>query len=168
MSIGYDTYKDFLIKLLNNSKFSFGEEVILSCALFGSVARGEAKTHSDVDLLVIHKQVEFDPVKRFVDILLDLRKEKEYLQLIEKGIYPEPNVIFVTPEEISHKPLILLDIMDHGLILLDEDGFLASKLKKLKEKLAEMGAEKIVLKDGSWAWDLKPDWKPGEVIEMVL
>ncbi len=168
MGIGYDTYKDFLEKLLSNLRSSFGEEVILACALFGSVARGEAKAHSDVDLLVIHKQVAFNPVKRFVETLLDLRKEKEYLQLIEKGIYPEPSVIFVTPEEISHKPLILLDIMDHGLILLDEGGFLAIKLKKLKERLAEMGAEKIVLKDGSWAWDLKPNWKPGEIIEVIL
>ncbi|HEX3034367.1 MAG TPA: nucleotidyltransferase domain-containing protein [Thermodesulfobacteriota bacterium] len=168
MSIGYDTYKDFLEKLLGSLKSNFGEGVIIACALFGSVARGEAKIHSDIDLLVVHEQVKFDPAKRFVDTLLETRKEKEYLQLIEKGIYPEPSIIFVTPEEISHRPLILLDIMDHGLILLDENGFLAGKLKKLKEKLTEMGAEKIILKDGSWAWDLKPDWRPGEVIEIVL
>ena len=122
----------------------------------------------DIALLLIHKPVEFDPAKRFVEVTLGLREEREYLELVKKGIYPEPSPIFMTPEEVSRRPLILLDIMDHGLVLLDEGAFLACNLKKLKEKLEEMGAEKIILKDGSWAWDFKPDWKAGEVIEILL
>ena len=29
-----------------------------------------------------------------------------------------------------------------------------------------MGAKRIGLDDGSWYWDLKPDYKPYEVIEL--
>jgi len=61
-----------------------------------------------------------------------------------------------------------LDIMDHGLILKDERGFLRDLIQRFKERLREMGAKKIIHKDGSWAWDLKPDWRPGEVIEVIL
>ena len=46
--------------------------------------------------------------------------------------------------------------------------FLQGKLKQLRKELDELRAEKILLEDGSWAWDLKPDWKPSEVIEIVL
>lgn len=168
MALGYKNYRVFLEKLCRGIEVAFGEGVLLSLALFGSVARREAKPESDLDLLAIHKPVDFDPIKRFVDVLLGLRKEKEYQRLLNKGIYPEPIVIFMTPEELSQEPLILLDIMDHGIILLDREGFLQDKIRKLREKLKDLGAKKISFNDGSWAWDLKPDWKPGELIEIVL
>lgn len=168
VGIGYDDYKGFLVGLLEGMDTAFGKEVLLSLALFGSVARGEAKPDSDLDLLAIHKQVAFDPIKKFVELLLELRKGEKYLALFKKGIYPEPMAIFMAPEEISYNPLILLDIMDHGIILLDREGFLQGKISKLKGKLKEMGSRGVILKDGSWAWDLKPDWKPGELIEIIL
>lgn len=168
MGIGYETYADFIERLLGDLRSSLGEEAILACALFGSVARGEAKEYSDIDLLVIHKKIECDPVKKFVEVLLALRKQKEYVQLVEKKIYPEPSIVFATPQEITQRPFILLDIMDHGKILLDKEGYLAQKLRQLRQQLTQMGAEKIALKDGSWAWDLNPGWKPGEVIEIIL
>ena len=34
------------------------------------------------------------------------------------------------------------------------------------ERLLELGAKKVSLPDGSYYWDLKPDWKPREVIEI--
>lgn len=166
--LGYEDYKEFLGELLERIDTAFGEEVLLSFALFGSVARKEAKPDSDLDLLAIHKPVTFDSIKRFVEVLLELRKGEKYLMLLKKGIYPEPMAIFMTPEEISYNPLILLDIMDHGIILLDREGFLQGKMSKLKWKLKEMGARKIIFENGSWAWDLKPDWKPGELIEIVI
>lgn len=73
MDIGYDDYKGFLVGVLEGMDTAFGKEVLLSLALFGSVARGEAKPDSDLDLLAIHKQVAFDPIKKFVELLLELR-----------------------------------------------------------------------------------------------
>ena len=74
----------------------------------------------------------------------------------------------MTPEELSRKPLILLDIVDHGVLLRDWHGFLSDKLERLKDIMKRFGSQKILFDDGSWAWDLKPDWQPGEVIEIEL
>jgi len=46
--INYNTYKNFLDELLKSLISSFAKEEIISCALFGSVARGEANPYSDI------------------------------------------------------------------------------------------------------------------------
>ena len=109
--IGYATYEKLLNQLLQGLKGGFGEDVILSFALFGSVARGEARPDSDIDVLVVHKPVDFRPVGRFVDVLLDLRKSDEYRRLEAKGSSPDPYVIFMTEKEMYENPLVLLDII---------------------------------------------------------
>lgn len=52
--VGYDNYKVLLGNIVKLLKFHFGKE-FLSCALFGSVARGEAFPQSDIDLLIVHQ-----------------------------------------------------------------------------------------------------------------
>jgi len=168
MGLGLKDYEAFISTLLRELEVSLGRENIISVALFGSVARGEAHPESDIDFLLVHKEVPYDPVHQSVKALLKAERSQEYQRLNDIGCYPQANFIFMTPKELSPKPLILLDIMDHGILLKDEGGFLQEKLKQLQKKLDELGAEKIFLEDGSWAWDLKPDWKPGEVIEITL
>ena len=51
-------------------------------------------------------------------------------------------------------------------LLYDRDGFFAAILQRLEKRLAELGSERRVDKDGYECWDLKPDFKPGEVIEL--
>lgn len=168
MGLSYIDYKEFLDLLLAKIESHFAPTRLISVALFGSVSRGEAGPFSDIDLLFINAETQFDPIKKLVDVLLEIREKEAYQRLTEKGLFPEPSCIFMTPEELSQKPLILLDIMDHGILLKDQDGFLAKKIASLQEKLQKMGTQKIVLKDGSWAWDLKPDLKIGEVFEITL
>ena len=36
----------------------------------------------------------------------------------------------------------------------------------LRKRLDELKARRIYLKNGTWLWDLKPDIKPGEVVEI--
>jgi len=168
MGLSYRDYREFLDSLLFKVECRFAPARIIAVALFGSVSRGEAGPYSDIDLLFIHEHIPDDPIKRLVDVLLEIRKDDVYERLAGKGLFPEPSCIFVTPAELSQKPLILLDVMDHGILLKDEDGFLAVKIKVLQKKLEGLGSRKIVLKDGSWAWDLKPDLKIGEVFEITL
>jgi len=163
MGIGYSTYKVFLERLLYELKVGFGKDKILSFALFGSVARGEATMESDIDILIVHKEIAFDPVKELVKIFFKLKGNEEYERLRKQGLRPEPYPIFMTEKDLLENPLILLDILDHGVIIYDT-GVLRDRLNALKRRLTELGSKKIYLKDGSWYWDLKPDWKPGEVI----
>lgn len=163
--IGYDRYKNLLDQLLEDLRHDFGEDVILSFALFGSVARGSARPDSDIDVLIVHKPVDFEPMDRFIKVLSDLRESEEYQRLEREGLSPDPYVIFMTEKALYERPLILLDIMDHGIIIYD-DGTLQRRFDSLRKRLAELGSKKVILEDGSWYWCLKPDWKPGEVIEL--
>lgn len=110
----------------------------------------------------------YDPLKRFVDMQLVIEDGRVYKELRARGFYPSPSPIFMTPNELSYKPLILLDIMDHGIILKDKKDFLSNKIQEFKKKLKELGSKKIVFEDGTWAWDLKSDWRSGETIEIAL
>ncbi len=168
MEIGYETYQELLRVVLERLRAKFGKGKILSLAVFGSVARGEATSRSDIDILVVHKQVSFNPVRRFTELLIELRESEEYKKFISVGLFPAPYPVFTTEEELSENPLILLDLLDEGIILYDRKDFLRRKLEKLELRLKQLGSKRVELKDGSWYWDLKPDWKPGEVIEIRL
>lgn len=168
MSIGYTVYKRFVGEILLGLNRSFGDDVILSVVLFGSIARGAGRKDSDIDLLVLHEEVGYDPIKRWVDTLLELEEGMEFEELLKQGYYPNPSLIFMTPAELSRNPLILLDIMDEGIILKDKNAMLKGIINIFKKKLEAMGAKKIAFEDGTWAWDLKPDWKPGEEVEIAL
>lgn len=168
MGLGYAAYQNFIGRLVGQLELICGEEGIVSVALFGSVAREEGTVHSDIDLLVIYAVGGGDPVEPFAKLLSRIDQWPEYQELRERGIYPSPEVIFMTPEELSRKPLILLDIVDHGVLLRDWHGFLSDKIERLKGIMKRFGSQKILFDDGSWAWDLKPDWQPGEVIEIEI
>ena len=165
MKLGYEVYKNFIQRLLERLKDSLGEGVILSVSLFGSVARGQARPDSDIDLFCVHKGVDFNLTKRFVQVTFELEQDEEYKRLVEKGLYPRPSCIFFTEQELWDKPHILLDMLYDGIILCDT-GILQSRLEILRKRLEELGAKKTTLADGTWYWDLKPDWKPGEVITL--
>ena len=51
-------------------------------------------------------------------------------------------------------------------VLYDREGFFATILQRLKTRLAELGSVRRVDKDGYEYWVLKPDFKPGEIIEL--
>jgi len=162
---GYTTYKRLLDQLFQSLREAFGHDVIQAFALFGSVARGEARRDSDIDLLVVHEQVHFRPTEKSAEIRRKLCRSNEYRRLEAEGFTPDPFPIFMTEEDLYERPLILLDIMDHGIIIYD-NGVLKKRFESLRKRLSELGSKKVVLEDGSWYWDLKPDWKPGEVIEL--
>jgi hypothetical protein len=56
-------------------------------------------------------------------------------------------------------------MVDDAIILYDKDGFFAGVLERLRRRMQELGSKKIYIGD-KWYWDLKPDSKPGEVIEL--
>lgn len=57
-------------------------------------------------------------------------------------------------------------MVEDAVILLDDEGFIKSVFTGLRRGLKELKARRIYLKDGSWFWDLKPDIKRGEVVEV--
>jgi len=165
MRLGYTDYQAVLRKLLTLLDEEFGDE-IRSIALFGSVARGTASATSDMDLLIVHQDGVQQILDRFTDVAMRLRESEESQELEAKGILAEPYPLFLTVTRLKKHPWILLDIADHGIILRDHDEILAKELMAIRKRLEELGSIKVVLPDGTWYWDLKPDWKPGEVVEL--
>lgn len=162
--VGYESYRPFLETFVARLRKHFGEDVILAVTLFGSVARGEAAADSDLDLLVVHKPVDCNPVTEFVRFWFAMR-EKIAAEASSAGLDPRPSPLFLTERELWERPLILLDVLDHGIVLYD-CGVLARRLRVLRCRLRQLGSRKVTLEDGTWYWDLKPDWKPGEVFTL--
>jgi len=136
--------------------------------LLCSVAKGKANPESDIDLLILYKKTDFDLSLEYAKTMNEIRTTEEYKKLFERGICAEISPYFVTIEELKENPLILLDIMDEGIVLYENGKCFRKLMKKFKEKLQKLGSRKVFLPDGSYYWELKPDWKIGELVEIKI
>lgn len=59
----------------------------------------------------------------------------------------------------------ILDMVEDARILYDKNAFFSKRLKRLRKRLKELGAKRV-WKGNVWSWVLKPDYQPGEVIEL--
>jgi predicted nucleotidyltransferase len=164
--LGYEGVRPLLDRLLDLLRARLGEQ-LLAVALYGSLARGQGRPTSDMDLLIVYRGDRMAVFDQFMDMLLyDLKDTLEWMELRREGLKPDPYPVFFNEAELADTPWLLLDIQDHGIILYDPHAILQRKFENLRRRLRELGSRKVVLRDGSWYWDLKPDWKPGEVIEL--
>ncbi len=140
---------------------------LISVLLFGSAARGEAGEGSDIDILVVSEK--FGKRGRFEVFNVienDLKASDEYLELKENKLGTLISPVPLTPSEVEKNPSILLDIVMDGIMLYDVDDFIVNKMKSMRKKLKKMGSKRIFLDDKRYYWDLKPDYKLGEVVEI--
>jgi len=164
--LGYDDVRPLLDRLLAMLRTRLGER-LLAVALYGSLAREQARLTSDMDLLIVYRGDRMAVFDQFMEMLLDdLEHTREWMELRREGLKPDPYPVFFNEAELADTPWLLLDIQDHGIILYDPHAILQHRFESLRRRLKELGSRKVVLEDGSWYWDLKPDWKPGEVIEL--
>jgi len=140
---------------------------LTSFAIYGSVARGTAKKTSDVDILIISDDFKGSLASRIDELLnLDGSIESELSWLRDKGIYTSLSFYSLKCTEAEKIPLIFLDLVEDAKIIYDKEGFLKNILLSLKLKLKRLKAERIWLDKDKWIWDLKPDFKPMELIEI--
>lgn len=138
---------------------------LISVLLFGSAARGEAGEDSDIDILLVAEK--FGSEGRFEvfnTIEKDLKTSDEYQELKENKLGTLISPVPLTPSEVEKNPSILLDMVTDGIMLYDVDDFIINKMESLRKKLKKMGSRKIFLDDKRYFWDLKPDYKLGEVV----
>lgn len=139
---------------------------LISVAVYGSLGRGTPRADSDVDLLIVAEDLpegriararEFQAVEAAVaPVLVELRAE---------GLAPELSPVFKTPREVGQGSPLFLDMVEDARILYDRDAFLASALRALRARLNRLGARRVWRGD-AWFWDLKPDYRPGEVLDL--
>lgn len=145
-----------------------GDELI-ALVLYGSVARGEARPESDVDLLIIlpdASPVYYERLKAILEVQRVLKSSPEANALRQRGLAPYLSYLILSEEEAGKNRYIFLDMIEEARILYDREGFFAGRLQELKERLTALGSRKVYLENGSWYWDLKPDLVLGEVFEL--
>ena len=135
---------------------------LLSLVLFGSVARGRPRESSDVDLLVVAEGFPTSLRERRRPLLEEWSRVRA-----ERGLPAvEWNLVTKTPGEARFHSPLYLDIVEDGILLLDREGFFQSVLDAMRARMRELGSRRVFLEDGSWYWDLKPDFRFGEVVEL--
>jgi len=160
-------YKELAEEYARHVKVHFNSRLRSIC-FFGSVARGQATPESDLDALIVADGLPRDIGLRFREtnpIHNSLRQTDAHRKLRSLGRHGTVSDIFLTPEEVSKHPPILLDIADHGVIAFDRYEFLTGILKSVRRRLRELGARKVTSEKGYY-WILKPDAKPTEVVEI--
>lgn len=139
---------------------------LTSVVLFGSVARGQAGPESDIDLLVICRELPAGTFRR-QEVLEPVRErlQADLDRLWEQRCYTGFAEVIKTEMEAQKTHLLYLDMTEEAVILFDRGGFFAEMLRRVRERLQELGAQRKQLGRTRY-WDLKPDFKPGEVITL--
>jgi hypothetical protein len=136
-----------------------------SLALFGSVARRTARPDSDLDLFIVVNGL---PRGRRARLATFDAVEKALAEQIEalarSGIDVEISPVLRTPEDLRILSPLLLDLTEDAVILQDS-GVLQAALDDLRRRLRRLGSRRIWI-GPRWYWDLKPDYKRGEIIEL--
>ncbi|MGC8916722.1 MAG: nucleotidyltransferase domain-containing protein [Thermoanaerobaculum sp.] len=139
---------------------------MLSLAVFGSVARQTPRPDSDLDFLVVATNLPRGRMARVAEFEeVERRMEEALAQAEHHGVHTFLSPVFKTPEELPWGSLLFWDMTEEAVILYDPKGILSRHLAAVRERLASLGARRIV-RGTTRYWDLKPDYKPGEVFEL--
>ena len=160
-----DCFAEVVASLRSACVRHYGDRLV-TVGVFGSVGRGTPGPWSDVDALIIANDLprgrgrrtgDFDAVEAAMgDVLATVAR---------RGCHTTISPVIKTPAEASAGSLLFLDMIDDLRLLYDRDGFFRSHLDGFAARLRRLGARRIH-RDGTWHWDLKPDYRPGEVFEL--
>jgi predicted nucleotidyltransferase len=140
---------EFELRLVEAYKSYLGDELI-TIVIFGSRARGDYKENSDFDILIIADNLPERHLARMGYIREPLLNFDEKVQVLAK-----------TPDEFdSVFPPLYLDIALDGKILVDKDGFMENRLRKIKKIIRDSSLYRIK-KDDEFLWQWNSPKKPG-------
>jgi len=151
--------------MLKIMKEEFKDDLI-SVVVYGSVARGDNRNDSDVDLLIIMKNLPKDSMLKRIRLFETKVEDKldldEYWKM---GYYISLSPVLKTPEEAEKFSPLYLDMVYDAVILYDRNYFFTRILQKLRDRLKELGAERVRM-GKKWYWVLKKDSRFGETVEL--
>lgn len=155
-----------LLNLLLAETKAFYREDLISFVVYGSVARETYRFDSDVDILIIAKNLPRGRMKRVAQFMQIEEKIEPYLKELGKNqIQTFISPLLKTPEEAERGSPLFLDMVEDAKILYDKNNFFTNILSQLKKRLKALGARRV-WQGNAWYWILKPDYKPGEIFEL--
>ncbi|MFQ6058251.1 MAG: nucleotidyltransferase domain-containing protein [Anaerolineae bacterium] len=152
-------------RFVQRTKEAFGDNLV-SIVLYGSVARDDYRPDSDIDLLLVFEELPRGAfARRNLISPLEQEIEREVPQRWEEGQHHGFTTILKTREEAKYTVPYYLDMTTDAILLYDKGDFFKGVLDRLRARMEELGSKKVYIGD-KWYWDLKPDSKFGEVIEL--
>ena len=156
-----EPYASLLERLLAELRREFGDKLV-SIVVFGSVARGDSRRDSDIDLLLVVEGI--PPTVTGRVRLFEKVEDRLSIGDLRRGGYDVSfSPVIKTPEEATRLVPLYLDMVDDAVILYDKDAFFTRVLERLRHRLSELGAERVRV-GKKWYWRLKRDFKWGEVV----
>jgi predicted nucleotidyltransferase len=160
-----ERYEALLHALLAELEACYGRRLV-ACAVFGSVGRGTPRFDSDIDLLLVVRDLPRGRFHRVEEFLPVEARLEPALQGGDPGCLPIAlSPVFKSPEEVEAGSPLFLDMVDDARILRDPEGFLAACLERLRARLRRLGARRV-RRGNAWYWELKPDLEPGEIFTL--
>ena len=143
-------------------------ESFVSLVIFGSVAAGRAKAESDVDLLIMAKELPesySDRLRLWRGIVAEIEFERLKLWR-KKRLYPLIDPILLMPSEAERIQPFYPDLLDNSIIVYDKDEFMQWVLNDLRARLKAFDTIKVKPPSSSWYWIIKPSAGFGKVIRV--
>jgi predicted nucleotidyltransferase len=161
----YEYVERLMAAVTAEARAEYGDRLV-SLVVFGSMGRGTSRPDSDLDLLVVAdplpkgrmaRLAEFEAVERgLAPVLAEGRRH---------GFVTECSPVFKTMDELRAGSPLFLDMVHDARVLHDRDGTFEAARAVWRERLARLGARRI-WRGNAWLWDLKPDYRPGDVFEL--
>ena len=163
------TYRQIAEDFARLLERELGEQLV-SVVLYGSVARRDAQVGSDIDMLVVVDAPSREERKavreRVGDLVMEFENSGLVEELFQQGRLVDLEYRLYTKEEAQRTHIFYLDLTQDAILLVDCDGFLATKLEQVRQRMRELGTRRVYFEDGCWYWELKPGMQPGEVVEL--
>lgn len=139
---------------------------LAAVVLFGSVARQEANSRSDIDLLIVADNLPAGRLARQGRLApIDVQLEPAFSRLRQQETFTDICPILKTPAEARRISPLYLDMVEEAVILYERGAFFSDILAELRARLAQLNARRH-RRGQTRYWELKPDYKPGEVFEL--
>jgi predicted nucleotidyltransferase/DNA-binding HxlR family transcriptional regulator len=149
---------------------SYGER-LLGVVLFGSVARGDWKRESDVDLLVVvdgwESESDGSRVRELTALKARLARCGSHAEAMRNGFVPAVHEMPLAPPQLKVFRTVYLDIALDGIVLLDRRGEMRKFIESTRARAEEAGSRRVVYPDGTFYWILSRN-RPGEVFELGI
>ena len=166
MDIIREPYRTVIKRLLDALIRLYGDNLV-SLVIYGSVARGNPRVDSDIDMLVVFEELP-RPISERIRLFERAEDEVQPLldELMERGYAIALSPLIKTRDEARRFSPIYLDMTEDAVIVYDKDSFFEGVLTRLINRLRELGATRVWVSDKAWYWVLKRDYRFGEVIEI--
>lgn len=136
-------FADLLTELTRACEEVYGSRLV-SLAVFGSVGRNRPRPDSDIDILLVARDLPRGRIPRVEEFsAVEARLEPYLEQAGEKGVSTRLSPILLSPEEVLTKGPPFVDMALNALILHDQGGLFADYVKRLRRHLDESGARQV-------------------------